>query len=72
MNEEFVELAHFRYPTHCIHVSQCCFSGRIHCLKYSNRGIIWEYFEYSDWHICKEYMIEDLPETGWGFVEDPD
>lgn len=72
MNEEFVELAHFRYPTHNTYVSQCCDSGRIHCLKYSKRGIIWEYFEYCDWHICKEYMIHDLPDHSYGFVEDED
>lgn len=70
MNEEFVELAHFQYPTHNTYVFQHCLSGRIHCLKYSRRGITWDYFEYPEWLVCKEHMITDLPDSGWGFVED--
>jgi hypothetical protein len=70
MTPEFNELAHFRYPTHCSYVFQHCDSGRIHCLKYSTRGIRWETFDYGDWDQCKEYMITDLPDYTWGFSED--
>jgi len=72
-NEEFNTLAHFQYPTHYVYVFQHCDSGHIHCLKYSKRrGIVWEFFDYSDWDSCKEYMIVDLPDHSWGFEADPD
>lgn len=69
-NNDINELAHFKYPTHFSYVFQHQDSGRIHCIKYSKRGIVWEHFEYGDWDQCKEYMITDLPESGWGFVEE--
>ena len=71
MNPELLnEIAHFRYPTHYAYVYQYGEGGRIHCLKYSKRGIRWESFDYSDWDNCKEYMITDLPDHSWGFTED--
>lgn len=73
MNPDLLtELAHFKYPTHYAYVYQYGEGGRIHCLKYSRRGIRWETFEYSDWGLCKEYMISDLPDHSWGFEEDPE
>lgn len=69
-SDDFNTLAHFQYPTHYVYVFQHADSGHIHCLKYSRRGIRWEYFRYEEWEQCKEYMITDLPDHSWGFEED--
>jgi hypothetical protein len=69
---ELATLAHFKYPTHYAYVYQYSEGGRIHCLKYSKKGIVWEYFEYSEWDQCKEYMLSDLPDHTYGFEEDPE
>lgn len=67
------ELAHFRYPRHFAYVYQYGDSGRIHCLKYNTAGYVrWEHFEYTEWDLCKEWMITDLPDHSWGFQEDSD
>lgn len=71
MSEIFIELAHFRYPTHCIHVSQHCDSGRIHTLKYNLQYVEWQHWEYSEWEVCKEYMIRDMPDGYWHYNVDP-
>lgn len=70
MSPETIELAHFRYPSHYAYVYQHCDSGRIHCLKYSRRGLLWETFDYNEWELCKEYMITELPEYTWLFSPD--
>ena len=72
MGDQVVELAHFRYPTHYTYVYQVNDTGRVHCIKYSQRGMVWEHFDYAAWEECKEYMITDLPDHTWGFSEDPE
>lgn len=68
--QELSLLAHFQYPTHWSYVYQYGNKGRIHCIKYGNRGIIWETFENHEFDQCQEYMIADLPAEFWGFEAD--
>lgn len=63
-------VAHFRYRTHFAYVFKHVGSDRLHCIKYGKRGIIWDHFDNNDLEKCKEYMINDLPDCSWRFVED--
>lgn len=69
-NENVNMLAHYRYSTHICYVYQCHNSGNIHCIKYNNKVLNWEYFDKDQIEDCKEYMIKDIPNESWGFVED--
>ena len=62
----------FKYPSHASYVFASSPSGRIHCVKYSNRGLEWEWFDQSHVADCQEYMITDVVDERWGFQEDSD
>ena len=66
------KVIHLSYPTHKSYVFQLEDSLVVHCVKYSDRGLEWEFFENDDWTGCQEYMIQSLPGERWGFEEDPE
>ena len=66
----FTSRAHLSYPTHNSLVYTSNDTGRIYCVKYTDKSILWEHWERDQWDQCKEYMIEEPPAGSWGFVAD--
>jgi hypothetical protein len=65
---EYTHIAHLQYPRHMSYAYQIKGSNHIHCVKYTGAVIEWEYF--TDWDLCKDYMVVEPDSFRWGFSED--
>lgn len=67
---EYTKIAHLQYPRHNAYAYQIKGSSYIHCIRYTSRGIEWDWF--NDWDTCKDTMVEEPSAWKWGFTEDPE
>lgn len=65
---DYTHIAHLRYPRHMAYAYQIKDSSNIHCVKYTDAVVEWEYF--TDWEVCKDYMVVEPESFRWGFKED--
>jgi hypothetical protein len=66
---EYTKIAHLKYPRHAAYAYQIKGSDLVHCIRYNNQALEWDYFE-QDWSACKEKMTEEPTSWRWGFCED--
>ena len=65
-----VPIGHFVYSTHLGFAFRAVESSRVHCVKHSERGFEWDFFEESQEEHMNNYMLEDLPQWRYGFEPD--
>lgn len=67
---EYNKIAHLQYPRHNAYAYQIRGSSNIHCVKYTGSVIEWDWF--TDWDLCRDYMVSEPDSFRWGFSEDND